>query len=316
MALSLRARAFLKLCHLFKRFLTPLDINQLVKALRIGTSSKIFASVPRGTEVTPVKMNGVNCEWVLPKEYVKSSRILLYFHGGAYVAGTLDSHRDIVYHMAHRLGARAVSVDYRLAPEFSHPAPYDDAMHVYKSLLSQGEDPKQIIFAGDSAGAHLSIMTVKKIIEANLPCPMALLAFSPFGDASNSLDSRQRNKHLDPLLPLPVLEKILELIVPDEYNPKDPEFSPIYMSFEGFPPTFVSCGSLEILVDDAQMLYDAMIRDNVQANLRIYPDMPHAFMVCGKLFPEGREAQYHACDWLTDLPLATELYSQYQADEI
>ncbi len=312
MSLSLRARAFLKLCLLFKRFLAPLNEDQLIKALRLATSSKAMAGVPGGTEVNACKMNGVNCEWVLPKDYAKSSRILLYFHGGAYVAGTLDSHRDIVYHMANRLGARAVSVDYRLAPEFAYPDPYDDAMNVYQFLLQQGEDPNQIIFAGDSAGAHLSIMTVRKVIDAGLPRPMALMAFSPFGDASNSLDSRQRNKDLDPLLPLPVLEKVLNLIVPNDRDPSDPEFSPINMSFDHFPPSFINCGSLEILVDDAQLIHDAMLRDGIQSTLRIYPDMPHAFIVCGKIFPEGRQAQHHACDWFSNLPDAARSYEQYQ----
>lgn len=313
MSLSLRARAFLKLCQLFRRFLSPLNEEQLIRALRLATSSKAMAGVPGGTVVKPCKMNGVNCEWVLPKEYAKASRILLYFHGGAYVAGSLDSHRDIVYHMANRLGARAVSVDYRLAPEFSYPAPYDDALNVYTSLLSQGEDPNQIIFAGDSAGAHLSLITIRKLLDAGLPRPMALMAFSPIGDASNSLDSRRRNEFSDPLLPLPVLKKVLKLLVPDGRDPKDPEFSPINMTFNGFPPSFISCGSLEILEDDSKLIHQALLRDNIAASLRIYPGMPHAFIVCGKLFPEGRQAQHHACDWFSNLPEAAKSYAQYQA---
>ncbi len=240
--LSLRAKGFLRLCHVFKRILEPMSLEQLVIALRKGTSSSAFASVPKGTLVENTKINGVRCEWVKPQDYEQASRLLVYFHGGAYIAGSLDSHRDIVYHMAKRLGARAISVDYRLAPEHQYPEPYDDALHVYKGLLAMGEDPEQIILAGDSAGAHLSLILTKRLIDQGIPTPMAQLLFSPFGDATNSLDSRQRNKMLDPLLPLPVLEKVLELIVPEGFDPADPDFSPANMNYQGFPPTFINAG--------------------------------------------------------------------------
>ncbi|NRA41629.1 MAG: alpha/beta hydrolase [Pseudomonadales bacterium] len=298
MSISFRAQAYLAFSAGLKRLFSTDDPHTLVARLRKATSIKAFAAVPKGTQVKRCKINGVNCEWIIPAKCIQSKRVLLYFHGGGYIAGSLDSHRDLVYRLAANLEAKAVSVDYRLAPEYAFPAPYDDAFNVYTGLLSQGVRGDEIIIAGDSAGAHLSMMLTRKVLDSKLPKPAAMMLFSPFGDCSNSLPSREKHADLEGVMPLSALKLCVEMILPAAVDPLDPMFSPIRLSFNGFPPCFINAGQQEILSDDAIEIYRAMQRDGVEAELKLYPMMPHAFIVSGKLFPEGKQAQTEACSWI------------------
>ncbi len=78
---------------------------------------------------------------------------ILYFHGGGFVFGSPETAMSLTANLVTRTGFRAFSVDYRLAPEHPFPAAIDDTLSAYRALLDSGEDPSNIAFAGDSAGA-------------------------------------------------------------------------------------------------------------------------------------------------------------------
>jgi len=259
----------------------------------------IFASVPKGTQVEQVKINGVTAEWIKPLNIYDSRTVLMYFHGGAYIAGGLRSHRDMVHRLAKGLSARAISVEYGLAPEYSYPKPYEDALAVYQGLLAQGIRGDDIILAGDSAGAHLSLMATRRILDKGLEKPKAILCFSPFGDAANEVECRLRDE--DPMIPATVLDEVSKMLVPEGEDPRSAEFSPISLNFSDFPPTYINAGENEILVDDAKILHDMLNRFEVLAKLDLTPHMPHAFVVCSKLIPEARETLVNANEFVLSL---------------
>ncbi len=101
--------------------------------------------------VEPVVVDGVPCEWVAAPG-VATDRAVLYFHGGAYTAGSLNTHRLHVANLSAACGGRVLNVDYRLAPEHPHPAAVDDALTAYRWLLASGLAPERMVLAGDSAG--------------------------------------------------------------------------------------------------------------------------------------------------------------------
>src|SRR5690349_24523807 len=117
-----------------------------------------FFPVPDGTEVEPAKMGGIPGEWVRARR-TRNDAALLYLHGGGYVIGSPKSHRHLAAALARAAGVRALSLDYRLAPEHPFPAGLEDAVAAYRWLLDQGLAPARIVVAGDSAGGGLTVAT-------------------------------------------------------------------------------------------------------------------------------------------------------------
>src|SRR6202042_1858885 len=96
----------------------------------------------------------------------ESKGVILYFHGGVYVIGSAATSIPLVGDLARRSGAKAITLDYRLAPENPYPAAVEDAQAAYEGLLEQGIDPGQIALAGDSAGGGLAVATLLALREA------------------------------------------------------------------------------------------------------------------------------------------------------
>ena len=109
-----------------------------------------------GVRIEPTEIAGLKAEWLLPDDH-DSNKLLLYWHGGAYVIGSCASHRPIVSHVARAAGVRGLLPEYRLAPEHPFPAAINDAVAAYRQLLVDGYSANDIVVAGDSAGGGLTI---------------------------------------------------------------------------------------------------------------------------------------------------------------
>src|SRR5258705_11026902 len=115
-------------------------------------------SVPPDVTRTPVAADGVSCEWVdVPSSLPE--RVLLYLHGGGFALRFPNLHSRFAARIARAINARALLVDYRLAPEHPFPAGVDDCLVAYRWLLAQGIPPRTVVIAGDSAGANLPLGT-------------------------------------------------------------------------------------------------------------------------------------------------------------
>src|SRR6185437_12294526 len=114
--------------------------------------------------------NGVKAEWTATPD-ADRSKAILYLHGGGYVIGSLDSHRHLVSELGRAARARALALEYRLAPEHPFPAAVDDALAGYRFLLGRGLPPGRIAIAGDSAGGGLVVAALVAIRDCGLPQP-------------------------------------------------------------------------------------------------------------------------------------------------
>ena len=203
-------------------------------------------------------------------------RHLLYFHGGGYVIGSSDTHAGLVGELARRAGLRTTSVDYRLAPEHAFPAAVDDGIAAYRELLASGIDARDIVIAGDSAGAGLTLATLLSAREAGLPQPAAAVLFSPWIDLTLSGASIQGKNSIDPIF----IESDLQAYV-DFYLGADdrsqPLASPLFADLTGLPPLLIQVGANEILLDDAVRLAGRAGADNVDVTLEIGSDLPHVY---------------------------------------
>lgn len=143
---------------------------QPVEAMRAGFRAMMAAMiVPDGIRTTATTLAARPALLVEPVEGARAGTIL-YFHGGGFVFGSPETALSLTGNLVTKTGARAYSLDYRLAPEHPFPAAIEDTLSAYRALLDGGEDPSGIVFAGDSAGGGLAVTTCLAARAANLPC--------------------------------------------------------------------------------------------------------------------------------------------------
>ncbi|WP_326780177.1 alpha/beta hydrolase [Streptomyces longwoodensis] len=200
---------------------------------------------------------------------------MLYLHGGGYVVGSPDTHAGLVGELARRAGLRAVSVDYRLAPEHPFPAAVDDGLAAYRELLAD-TDPRDLVLAGDSAGGGLSIATLLAAREAGLPQPAAVVLFSPWVDLTLTGGSIRAKEDADPLFVEADLRDYADLYL-GTTDPAHPLASPLFADLAGLPPLLVQVGANEVLLDDAVRLAGRAGADDVEVTLEVGPGLPHVF---------------------------------------
>jgi acetyl esterase/lipase len=220
---------------------------------------------------------------------IDARNVVLYFHGGVYVMSDAFLAAGLASAVARRLDAKAISVDYRLAPEHPYPAAVDDALAAYEALLQSGVDPSDVVFAGESAGGGLVIATLINARDHGLALPAAAYAMSPYVDLTLAGESMDSKHDLDPLL----RRELLEPRVADYTQGQDAGgklISPVFADLSGLPPLVIQAGSHEVLLDDAVRLARGAAVADVEVTLEISPGVPHVFQAYSGLLDEADAA--------------------------
>ena len=241
-----------------------------------------------GVRVDIDKVNGLHSEWLTPKDCA-DGKLLLYLHGGGYVVGGCDMHRQMVSHIARAGRIRALVPEYRLAPEHRFPAAIDDAVSTYRSLLDMGIKAEDIIVGGDSAGGGLTVGTLLTLRDAGDPLPAAAVLLSPFLDATGSGKSMQTRADRDPLFFPEGLPTVMDHYC-DPHQRGFPQISPVFADVEGLPPMFIQVGDDEILLSDSERFADACVAAGIDVELQIWPKMWHVFQLFVGKMPESGKA--------------------------
>ena len=213
-------------------------------------------------------------------------RVILYLHGGAYLAGSIRTHRHLAAYLAGAAGVRAVVPDYRLAPEHPFPAALDDALCVYRHLLESGYPARNIALAGDSAGGGLVFALLLKAAGQGLPGPACVVAFSPWTDLTMTRPSLRRNARRDMMLPLRRFREVVSHYLQGAMT-TDPLASPVYGDYEAPPPALITASKAEILRDDAVAMADRLRQAGGDVALELWKDMPNAWPLFVGLAPEA-----------------------------
>jgi acetyl esterase/lipase len=219
----------------------------------------------------------------------RTDKTLLYLHGGAFVIGNPTDYRSLSGEMGRAAGVRAISLDYRLAPEHPFPAAVDDCVAAYRALLDAGTRPADIALAGDSAGGGLVISTLVAARDAGLPMPAAALVISPWVDLTCSGSTMLTKVAEDPSITREGLESMAALYLQGKPL-TTPLASPLYADLRGLPPLFIQVGSAELLLDDSVRLSGAAGAAGVPVHMSVWPNMPHVWHVFGFMLSEGRDA--------------------------
>ncbi len=262
-----------------------LDVAAMREGMEAMTAT---AELPEGTRCTPCEVARRPAEWVEGPD-ADASRVLLYFHGGGYVIGSIATHRGLVARIARVAGIRGLVLDYRLAPEHPFPAAVEDATAAYRFLLEQGITPEGIAIGGDSAGGGLTFATLVALRDSGIPLPAAAIALSPWVDLEGTGESMSSKADADPMVGREGLLEMARLYL-GEADPKTPTASPLHADLAGLPPLYVQVGTAETLLDDATRIAERARAAGVQIELEPFEDLVHVFQAFAPHVPESLEA--------------------------
>jgi acetyl esterase/lipase len=250
-----------------------------------------YARAPKrslGVVCEPVEAGGVPAEWITPRG-VDKDRVLLHFHGGGYVMGSAKIQRALTANIGLAGGCRALSVDYRLAPENPFPAALDDSLAAYRWLLKEGIDPAKIIIFGDSSGSGLGLALLVSLRDAGDPLPAGAVCFAPWTDLAMTGDSIHSKADVD------VVNDVDGMAInakhyAGEYDLKDPRVSPLYADLTGLPPLFLQGGTEDVMLDDSTRFAKRARLAGVDVTLDVWPGMIHLFQIWAGFMPEANQA--------------------------
>jgi monoterpene epsilon-lactone hydrolase len=286
--LSWQARTFKSLLFM-KKFL-PQNTDQLdIQGGRanLEMAGEVFRPIVHIDHIG-LRANGIPCEWVIPAG-AGTERVVLYLHGGAYNAGSARSHRALAANIAYASRGRALTVDYRLAPEHPYPAALEDARAAYQWLIDKNIPPKRITVAGDSAGGGLTIAMLVALRERGLPMPASAVVLSPWTDLTASGESWQTNAEADYVINGSKLRVAAGLYLGGT-DARAPLASPLYADLRGLPRMLIQVGSDEVLLSDSTHLAEHARRAGVDVTLEVWDGMQHVWHFTANILPEAREA--------------------------
>jgi len=271
----------------------------------IELSREFMESFPAGRnfdcEFRPVDAGGIPAEWVLAPG-ANPARRILYIHGGAFIAGSPNSHRTLTSQYAGLTGAAVLAIDYRLMPEHPRRVGIEDCRQAYRWVLENGPDgadPAQCLHvSGDSAGGNLTLMIANWARDQGLRSPDALVALSPLTDSAYASPSLAANVDSDTMLgplfgklmkiPRPILH--LAFLAENRYRPTDPDVSPLRASLAGLPPTLLQVSEAEMLLDDARRYVNKARAAGSPARLQSWNGLLHVWQIFNPEVPEAMQA--------------------------
>jgi epsilon-lactone hydrolase len=251
---------------------------------------------PGGVDYLEIEVAGLPALWAVPKGSAED-RVVLSFHGGGFVSGSIYTHRKLFGHLAKGIGARALMTDYRGTPVHPHPVPLEDTTAAYRWLLDQGIDPKRVAVAGDSSGGGLAISTMLRAREMGLPTAAALMLMSPWVDMSVSAESYESNREAEAFFYKEVVAGLAAMFLAGG-DPKDPLASPLYADLSGVPPMYIQVGGDETLLDDSRQLEQRALDAGVEVRLDVFPEQQHTFQMAAGRAPEADDAIRRFADWV------------------
>jgi acetyl esterase/lipase len=258
-----------------------------IEEMRAGMEAAMV-DVALDDDVTVERLEVAGCaaEWITTPAS-DSGRTVLYLHGGGYVMGSINTHRELVSRIARAAAARVLNLDYRLAPENPFPASVQDATGAYEWLLGQGVRAERIVVAGDSAGGGLTLATLLALKAQGSVLPAGGVCLSPWTDLEGTGNSCQPGVVDDPMVGVDELRGMGLHYAADDL--RNPLAAPLYGDYAGLPPLLIQVGTRELLLDDARRVAEKARNAGVEVTLEAEEGLVHVWQAMPGL-PESAEA--------------------------
>jgi acetyl esterase len=251
---------------------------------KLETSSALVSGDP----IEPVSVRGLTIDGTIParvytpEDVGTDAPLLVFYHGGGWVLGSLDSHDNTCRFLAKHAGVKVLSVDYGLAPERPFPAGVDDALAAFnyavKNATELGIDPDRIAVGGDSAGGNLAAVTAHQAVQAGGVIPAFQLLFYPGTDATVRRPSRDLFADGFFLTDADI-DWFLGHYQPDIDARVDPRFSILLAEdFTGMPPAYVATAGFDPLRDEGEAYAKKLADAGVPTIARRQADLVHGYV--------------------------------------
>ena len=230
---------------------------------------------------------------------------LVYYHGGGWVIGDLETHDALCRTLANEAGCKVIAVDYRLAPEHPFPAAIDDAYAAVKWVEANaseiGIDPNRIAVAGDSAGGNLAAAVSLRAKAEKGPHIAFQLLIYPVTDAPRTTQS-YKDFAAGHMLEAEGMDWFWNhYVLSAGADPKHPYAAPLHAeSLAGLPPAYVVTAGFDVLRDEGKAYAEALKKAGVEVEYVNYEGMIHGFFNMQGVLDVARDAVKAAAKALKD----------------
>lgn len=275
---------------------SPQEARRMFRTLTVDLRDP--ASVPEVASVTETTVPGGDGERPARVYRPRDGELptVVFFHGGGWVVGDLDTHDLTARTIATLSDVVVVSVDYRLAPEHPYPAAVEDALAATRwagdHLAELGGSPVLAV-AGDSAGGNLSAVVAQELRDEGRRLDGQLLIY-PGTDMLAELPSRRENAH-GYFLDDPTMLWFAQHYLGSATDPSDPRLSPLNGKLEGVAPAVVVVAQFDPLRDEGLAYVEALAEAGVRVVARTFPGLIHGFVDMGRHSTAAQAAVEETC---------------------
>ncbi|MBO9353963.1 alpha/beta hydrolase fold domain-containing protein [Bordetella petrii] len=233
----------------------------------------------------------------------KYSGLTVFFHGGGFVIGSLETHDHVCRDLCAHSGAAVLSVDYRLAPEHKFPAAPDDCLRAVRWAAGQSGsldiDPSRLVLAGDSAGAALAAVTALRLRDEGGAAVRAQVLVYPVTDYHTPATPSYIENQSGYSLTRAAMIRFWDEYLAHESEAAHPHASPLRApDLSGLPPTLLLTAEFDPLRDEGERFAHRLLDDGVPVTLWRHPGLIHGFFRMAALSDAARAALFRTAQWM------------------
>ncbi|HIG69121.1 MAG TPA: alpha/beta hydrolase [Myxococcales bacterium] len=253
------------------------DVGDSTEVARAKLEAMHGHPIKPSTRVDWIESGPVRRAMIVAEEAKDTERILVLFHGGAFIAAGGDGYLFYAEALSKYCDARLLLIDYRLAPENPYPAALDDCVGGYLALLASGVAPARVGFIGDSCGGGLVLSSLIRLRDQGQPLPACGVSLGGWFDLEAQGEAGLKPLGRDPFAHPEFIRARGRDYVGEAGDLRDPFVSPIHANPKGLPPLLLQVGQVDLVRDDALDFGKSAALAGVDVTLEIHPEMVHGF---------------------------------------